>query len=171
MNNNSKSAIEIERKYVIEMPDLSFISDQPEYTESDILQIYLTSAKGETSRIRKRVFFDRVEYTKTTKIRIDAISSNEIESEISEGEFDLLALQIRDGSSALNKTRHTFSYLGNTIEIDIYPQWQRTAIMETELDSADKILDLPPFIKVIKEVTGDKSYSNSSMASSFPPEL
>ena len=171
MNKNSKNNLEIERKYVIEMPDFDLISSQPEYTSSEILQIYLASSDGETRRIRRRSYKDRVEHTETTKIRIDKISSRELEREISAEEFDLLSKEIREGSTPLNKTRYTFLYLENTMEIDVYPGWKRTAIMETEMDGYDKEVALPPFIKIVKEVTGDKAYSNSSMATKFPNEL
>ena len=170
MNKNSSNNLEIERKYIIEMPDFALISAQGEYTKSDILQIYLSAEGGQTRRIRRREYQDKTVYIETVKIRVDRMSSREIENEISKEEFDRLSAQIREGSKPLYKTRHTFNYLGNTIEIDVYPQWQSTDVMETELDGYDVEIALPPFINVIKEVTGNKAYSNSSMASHFPPE-
>jgi len=43
--------------------------------------------------------------------------------------------------------------------------------METELPSEDTNTDIPPFIKIIKEVTGIKAYSNASMSRAFPNEI
>jgi CYTH domain-containing protein len=43
--------------------------------------------------------------------------------------------------------------------------------METELEYRDEEVILPSFIKILREVTGDRSYSNAGMAESFPPEI
>ena len=64
----------------------------------------------------------------------------------------MLSKEIREGSTPLNKTRYTFLYLENTMEIDVYPGWKRTAIMETEMDGYDKEVALPPFIKIVKRL-------------------
>lgn len=170
MNNNTKSAVEIERKYIIKMPDLSVLSSQNDYTVSEILQIYLPSEQGETRRVRRRAYKDRTLYIETKKLRIDGMSSEEIERELTEGEFDLLASSPLAGTSPIIKARHTFIFEGQLFEIDIYPQWKSTAIMETELQARDTKIEMPPFIEIVREVTGVKGYSNAAMSRSFPPE-
>ncbi len=171
MTPDYKTNIEIERKYIIKMPNFPQILTQEKYTKSYILQIYLTSRKGETHRIRRRSYSDRVEFYETTKTRIDAMSVTEIEGEISEEAFARLSHQIADGTKPINKTRHTFIYKGQIFEIDVYPEWQNSAIMETELKSREDRAEIPPFIEIIREVTGDKAYSNAQMSKSFPQEI
>ena len=171
MSNSTHSGIEVERKYIVKKPEISILESQPEYTKSEILQIYLDSEEGITHRIRKRVFQDRTEYTETTKKRIDQISSEENEWEISKEEFDFLARKIKADTSKINKTRHTFTYCGQIFEIDVYPQWKNTAIMETELCDPLKEVAMPCFIVIVGEVSGDKSYSNAGMAKKFPREI
>ena len=163
-------ALEIERKYIIKMPRVEVLASQENYTSSEILQIYLPSEKGQTRRIRRRSYADRVKYIETTKIRVDSMSSREIEREMSEEEFLLLSETILEGTTPINKTRHTFIYLGQLFEIDIYPQWQNSAIMETELPSRETTVAFPEFLEIIREVTTDKAYSNAAMSRSFPPE-
>ncbi|MBQ8303086.1 MAG: hypothetical protein IJX97_06065 [Clostridia bacterium] len=167
---NAKIGLEIERKYIIKMPDVSVLSQQPEYTVSSILQIYLQGAIGETHRVRRRDFDDRVVCTETRKIRIDKISSTEIEGEIGIEEFDRLAASILKGTQPINKVRHTFLYEGQTFEIDVYPRWKNTAIMETELDAPSREVKIPSFINIVREVTGNKAYSNAGMSRQFPKE-
>jgi CYTH domain-containing protein len=167
----SETPVEIERKYIIELPDISELSKMESYTASDIEQIYLSSSPAVTHRIRKRVYNDRSVYTETKKIRIDKISSYEDEHEISAEEYARLSLNIREGSTPLSKRRHTFSYLGQTFEIDVYPEWKGSSILETELDSRERGVEFPDFIKVVKEVSGIKEYSNSSMSMRFPDEV
>ena len=163
--------VEIERKYIIKKPDVLALSTREEYTESEIVQIYLPSEKGETRRVRRRVYPDKTICTETRKIRIDNMSSTEIEREISTTEFDELSRNIKEGTSPIVKIRHTFLFCGQLFEIDVYPQWKHTAIMETELESREKQVKMPDFIKIICEVTGDKAYSNAGMSRKFPKEL
>lgn len=163
--------IEIERKYVIEKPRIADMASLENYTSSEIVQIYLASPSGVTHRIRSRAYSDRVLYYETTKIRIDKMSSHEYEREIEKREFDSLAEKIAEGSRPVIKTRYTFDFSGQTFEVDVYPEWEHTAVMETELPSREATATFPDFIRVIAEVTGDKRYSNAAMSRSFPEEL
>ena len=171
MSQEAKIGVEIERKYIIRMPDISVLKTQPEYTVSDITQIYVTPVDCDTHRVRRRAYPDRVLFVETRKTRIDSISVTEIEGEISETRFNELRDSILDGSSPVIKTRHTFLYEGQIFEIDIYPQWKNTAIMETELKDREERAKIPEFIEILREVTGIKEYSNASMSMSFPKEI
>lgn len=164
------NGIEIERKYIIHIPDIDTVSAFAGYTKSTIIQTYLESPEGTTRRVRKRKFADHTVYTETIKKRIDKISSREDESEITEEKYISMLSEMKHGTSPLHKTRHTFEYMGHTIEIDIYPQWKKFCIMETELGDKDEYVAIPAFIKILYEVTGEKRYSNAKMAESFPPE-
>ena len=168
---NSEPNIEIERKYIIKKPDALDMASCEGYSSSEIVQIYLTSPAGVTHRIRSRRYADGIRYYETTKIRIDKMSSHEYEREIEKREFDGLAERIADGSRPIIKTRHTFDYLGQTFEVDVYPEWKNTAVMETELLSREATATFPDFIRVVAEVTGDKRYSNAQMSRSFPEEM
>ena len=163
--------IEIERKFVIEMPDISVLSSLPGYSSSDIEQTYLSSDAGVTRRVRARKYQGRTVYTETKKMRIDNMSAHEDERKITREEYETLLSEIMTGTVTIFKTRHTFDFSGRVLEIDIYPNWRKTAILEVELDSREATLDMPDFIKVVAEVTGEKKYSNAAMAHEFPNEL
>lgn len=163
--------IEIERKFVIMMPDVAVLSRMPDYTVSEIEQTYLLSLQGITHRVRSRKYGSDVHYFETKKTRIDKMSVIEEEAEITEAEYKRLLLLKDPETRTLHKVRHTFLYEGLTVEIDIYPEWHSTAILECELPSRERDISLPDFIKVVKEVTGDYSYSNASMSRAFPREL
>jgi len=167
---DSSVNVEIERKFIIESPSAEELSKLIGHTESRILQIYLDSEAGETRRIRKREYPDRTVFFETRKIRIDGMSATEIEREISADEFLRLEGHIKSGTAPVKKIRHTFPYSGHTFEIDVYPEWKRSCIMEVELRKRDEKVDFPPFIKIIREVTGDKTYSNAQMSRKFPCE-
>ena len=163
--------IETEYKFIIEKPDERILREAADYTESNIVQIYLASVAA-THRVRRREYEDgSVSYTENKKVRISKMSSTEFEREITEAEYDELSKNIVSGASPLLKTRRTFSYGGKTFELDYYAAWERTCIMEVELESEDECVELPEFIRVIKDVTGLRDYSNHSMAHSFPAEI
>ena len=163
--------IETERKYVIVKPDVNLLMSQNGFTSSDITQIYLFD-KEKTHRIRKRVFSDgREEYTENTKRRISALSSIETEEEISCEKFCELMRQIAPNSSAVQKTRITFEYCNKVFEVDIYPKWDKTCILEVELENENEQIAFPDFINTVRDVTGDRKYSNHSMAYEFPKEI
>ena len=162
--------IETERKYIIVKPNSSVLKKQKNYTESQILQIYLNDDE-QTHRIRKRVFTDgRTEYTENTKKRISLLSSLEIENNIDFEQFEALRKNIEPLSRPIEKTRITFEFLGKTFEIDVYPEWKYTCILEVELDSENEKIEFPKFIKIIADVTGKKEYSNHRMSHAFPDE-
>ena len=163
--------IETERKYVISKPDISALAAQSGFTSSEITQIYLKDEE-KTHRIRKRVYSDgQVEYTENTKQRISHMSSVESEREIDAEVFERLKADIEPLTHPVIKKRITFEFVGKTFEIDIYPEWERSAILEVELKSENEKIEFPEFINVLKEVTGMREYSNHSMAYKFPKEL
>ena len=170
MSEKANTAIEIEKKYIISMPCQSDLEAMDGYSNSEILQIYLPSDDGSTHRVRRRRCGDKVSYTETRKIRIDRMSATEIEGEISAERFAELAAVPKSGTTPINKTRHVFFYLGQQFEIDVYPEWKNTAIMETELETRDTEVKFPEFIKIIRDVTGERGYSNAAMSVSFPKE-
>ena len=165
------AGIETEIKLIIEKPGEEALREMAGYTESRITQIYVEDPKL-THRVRRREYSDgRVVFTENTKARISYISSVENEREITEEEYLEISKRIERGASPLFKTRRTFEYSGRVVEIDYYREWQSTAILEVELESENEHPELPPFIKVLRDVTGDKKYSNHSMAHSFPDEI
>ena len=165
-----KHGVEIERKYIIMKPSVAAMSTCEGYTASEIEQIYLTSEDGITRRIRKRVTDGVARYYLTQKRRIDRMSSDEYEREISPGEYCRLRSERDPATRPIYKTRHAFFVGGQSFEVDVYPEWSATAIMETELDGRDTEVEMPEFIRVVREVTGVRGYSNAAMSRSFPGE-
>jgi CYTH domain-containing protein len=162
--------IETERKFIIEMPDICALSTYSNYQKSRIEQIYLNSENC-THRIRKRVYKDKTVYTETKKTRISSMSAIENENEISEEKYNNLKKMRRNGTKILEKTRHSFTFGTHTVEIDVYPEWKRSAVMEIELESENSSLTLPSSVKILREVTGNYEYSNAKMSECFPNEI
>lgn len=162
---------EIERRYIIRMPEMSRLCQQEDYRESEIEQIYLPAARGQTHRIRARTADGQTVYTETRKTRLDGMSALEQEEVIDGERYRQLAAQRAPDTQPLHKRRCTFTYRGALYEVDIYPQWPHTAILETELPSRDCQRPMPQVLCVLCEVTGDQRYSNASLSRHFPQEL
>lgn len=165
-----KAGIEIERKYIIMKPDLEIIKKAEGSTVSEIVQTYLLSDAGVTHRVRRRTMGGIPHYFETRKTRIDKMSVVEEEGEISVDEYNS-RLSLRDPNTRpIHKTRYTLPYERLTLEIDVYPEWQNTAILEVELPSRETEPTFPSFIEIVREVTGEKPYSNAAMSRAFPKE-
>ena len=165
------SEIEIERKYVIKMPDVATLRAMPDYTESEITQTYLATAEdGVTERVRRRVRGGISRFYHTVKRRIDKMSCKEDEREITEAEYRALILRSDAESRPIEKTRYTFSCGALTVEIDKYALWDNIAVLEVELPSRETVMELPGFVEVLFEATGNFAFSNASLAKKFPTE-
>lgn len=163
--------VEIERKYIIAMPKLELLRTISGYECSEIEQTYLKSEAQTTRRVRQRAYSDRTVYTETVKKRLDRLSAEECEREISENEYNELIKEIKPDTRPLKKTRHSFPFGDITVEIDVYPEWEHSCIMETELEAPNLAPELPSFIRILREVTGEWEYSNAGMAAKFPKEI
>ena len=153
--------LEIERKYLIRMPDASLLSALP---CSEIEQIYILSPENGRERIRRRVFADRVVFTHTVKQRLSDLSRIELEEEISEERFRELSKRPDPERSPIRKKRYLYGYDDQLFEIDVFPFWDDRALMELELGNEEQEIRLPSAIEIIREVTSDGRYTNSALA-------
>ncbi|MGM9588489.1 MAG: CYTH domain-containing protein [Candidatus Limivicinus sp.] len=160
------SIYEIERKYLIRYPDMDLLNSRAEKTE--ITQTYLKTRDGRTERVRKRGFDGAYVYTHTQKTRISDVKRIELEREISEEEYTRLLEDADPARSVIHKDRYCLAYREQMFEIDVYPFWNDRAIMEIELDDEGQEIIFPPEIQIIREVTSDKRYTNSSLAKQVP---
>lgn len=155
---------EIERKYLIEMPDTAALEKMPNCRRVSIEQMYLKEENGVRARIRRRTADGKSIYILTEKKFVSSMKRIEIEREITKTEYETLSARTEEGYAAIEKSRYCLMHGGKYFEIDVFPFWNDKAYAEIELCSEDEPFALPPFIKVIKEVTDDKSYTNRSLA-------
>ena len=156
--------LEIERKFLIIRPCEEMLMSMEGCIRHEILQTYLCSAPGVDERVRKRVTEGKVEYFHTLKEHRSPMVRTETESMIEETEYATLLKRADPAFRPLEKTRFCIPYAGQLLEIDVYPQLSEEAILEIELPSEETPVTLPPFLQVIREATGDKTYSNRRLA-------
>ena len=158
-------AFEIERKFLIEYPDIKILENYP---KSAIAQTYLKTDNGFTSRVRKRTSDGVTKYIFTEKKRVTDLRCIENEREVSVQEYAELLKLADPERITIEKTRYCLPFNGRVVEVDIYPFWTDRAIAEVELEREDEEVLLPDFIKVIRDVTSEKAYKNASIAKKIP---
>lgn len=155
---------EIERKFLIEYPDIKWLESNPSCQRIEIIQTYLNSAVGEEVRVRQRGVDGNYVYFETVKKRVTGLKRVEIERRLSQAEYLKLLMEADTSKRQIRKTRYCLSYENQYFEIDVYPFWNDKAIAEIELGDENTKITFPKQLKVIKEVTDDESYKNSSLA-------
>lgn len=156
--------LEIERKFLIEYPNIKLLEENPACRRVEIIQTYLKSDNGDEVRVRQRGEYGSYVYFLTIKRKLGGMKRVEIENHISQEEYLAYLMDADTAKRQIRKTRYCLMYKNRCFEIDIYPFWSDRAIMEIELADENDTFELPDFIKVIREVTDDDSYKNSSLA-------
>lgn len=158
--------LEIERKFLIKMPDEALLKKSGDIRILKISQTYTT----EGSRIRRVEEVGKITYIKTVKKHISDLVRLETEEEITLQEYEALLKLKQPDTITLNKTRYVYPYKNKNIEIDIFPFWQKQAFCEVELESEKDTFELPEFIEVIREITSDKAFRNYALSKNIPKE-
>lgn len=163
--------LEIERKFLIEYPPLKRLEKMLNCQKIDIIQTYLRTADPEVeTRIRQRGTDGHYIFFKTNKRKIGQGKRIEVESRLSQSEYLRLMMEADPRKRQIRKTRYCLSANGLYYEIDVYPFWNDQAILEIELHDESQRIVIPEFLKVIREVTNDEQYMNSSLAANAPQE-
>ena len=155
---------EIERKFLIQYPDLNWLENIPNCQRIEIIQTYLISKEGEEVRVRQRGMNGNYIYFQKLKKAVSGLKRVEIERRLSKDEYLTLLMDADPTKRQIRKTRYCLTFENQYFEIDVYPFWTDKAIIEIELSDENAEIVFPEQIKVIKEVTEDDAYKNASLA-------
>lgn len=155
---------EIERKFLIEYPDIHWLENLDNCQRIEIIQTYLKSDNDDEIRVRQRGIDGNYVYFETIKRKISELKRVEIERRLSQEEYLKRLMDADVTRKQIRKTRYCLTYENQYFEIDVYPFWKDKAIAEIELSEETAVIHFPKQIKVIKEVTDDEAYKNASLA-------
>ncbi|MBR3787221.1 MAG: AAA family ATPase [Firmicutes bacterium] len=158
---------EVERKYLIEYPDIEELIALPNCQKIDIIQTYLKFDGDGELRVRQRGDNGHYMYYETMKKALSGLKRVEVERRITQEEYLRLLMDADTSKRQIRKTRYCLASQNRYFEIDVYPFWEDKAILEIELADENEEIVFPEQVKVIKEVTDDESYKNSFLASKF----
>ena len=149
-----------ERKYVVEL-----VGEIPHCIESEITQTYLVAEPGCEVRLRRRAWQGKNVYVHTTKKNLANGEELVTERQIRSNLYQSLLQQADPYRQEIQKTRKSFIWKGQYFELD---NFQRPVgglmILETKGITEQEAVNFPPFIKVVKDVTGDAHYYNYNIA-------
>lgn len=155
---------EIERKFLIEYPDIAALERLPNCQRVEIIQTYLTAPEGEESRVRQRGIDGSYIYCQTTKKKVTGLKRVEVERRLSKDEYLRLLMDADPECRPIRKTRYCLTYENQYFEIDVYPFWKDKAVLEIELSDETAEIRFPKQVSVIREVTEDERYKNAMLA-------
>ena len=154
---------EIERKFLVEMPDLEALAALPGFRRVEIEQAYLPTTNDEKLRVRKWVENGQAIYYKTRRRRLNG-KKLEVEERLTQRSYKEMLEEAGDALQLLHKTRCSLQYDGQQFNVNIYPFWTDKAIVKIELNEEDGEVRLPPQLKLIREVTGQVEYKDYTLA-------
>lgn len=161
-----ETSFEIEKKFLIEYPDISYLDSLSNVKAVEIEQAYLKENEKKV-RVRKRGFDGNFSYYKTMKKNIGGMKKQEIEECLTKEQYE----KYREKAKLfISKTRYCISENHTYYELDVYPFWNDKATLEIELTGENEEYVLPKNIKVIKDVSEDKSYSNYNLSKQISKE-
>ena len=157
-----KKQIKKQKKFLVDISrcDLSKLNEGSK--DSRIEQSYLMSNQDEEKRVRK-VFIDGcVSYELTVYKIIDNNKYLVKSKKISEKMYDELLEFRKEGSFTILKNRRYFEYNGKYMYLDIFDN-EDLGYLEVNVGD-DEVIDIPPFLYVIDNVSELEEYSNARKA-------
>lgn len=168
---------EIERKFLVSEADLSGIDDIQLYSIESVYLDLVEMGKLDPqilSSPSREIRVSRVEdsdgvvaYWSVSKTGGHKLIREEAQIEISEEDYKK-AVE-RFGSKKVAKKRFKFPYNGNFFELDVFSD-KELVLMEIELRNPRQLFEIPPFVHVVKDVTGISDFYNSSLATEIVKE-
>ena len=152
--------IEDERTYIVELT-----GQLPESIESEITQTYLVADPDCEIRLRRRCWSGEVVNVHKTKKRISPTEVLETERQVSNALYESLLQQADPYRATIRKTRRSFIWRGQFFQIDTFHEpVNNLMLLETKGVAQTESVNFPPFIKVVKDVTGNPEYYNYNIA-------
>ena len=122
-----------------------------------------TASRTMQSRLRKRGRLGKFSYIHTIRKQVGG-QIIEVKTPINHREYSHLLDQQDSGHFTVNKTRRCFMYNNQYFQLDIYkepchPRCKGLMLLETYTMLPPDQLDLPTFLTIEKNVTGNPKYS------------
>ncbi len=150
-----------ERKYIVEID-----GEMPATIDSEIVQHYLVADPGSEVRLRRHLWASgKVVNIHTMKKRTADGQQVETGRQVENELYDSLLAQADPYRRPIHKQRRSLIWKGQYFELDSYlDELQGLTILETKGITQGEEVRFPPFIKVIREISGNREYYNYNLA-------
>jgi len=150
------------KKYLIEVDDI-LLDKLKEFHSLDIFQSYLTSNSIQR-RLRKKGMKDDWVYTYAETKYLENNERIKKEKMISQKEYIDMSSEINIQLHSISKRRCNFVYDFQYFTIDIFSFLDNKAIMDVQVTDKNSTIEIPNYIKVIKDISFDKNYQNYNIS-------
>ena len=150
-----------ERKYIVELTGAM----PTDCIESHIQQTYLTAEPGCEVRLRRRTSGANTLNIHTTRRRVSQTEELVTERQVTNALYESLLQQADPYRHTVSKRRRSFIHQGQFFELDTYEgSLEGLVILETKGIASHDDLRLPPFLRIVRDITGDTDYYNYNLA-------
>ncbi len=157
--------IEAYKKFLVNMPDIARIEQESNFSKIEITRIYLLNEDNENERsIIQRGCFGDYAFYYMEKRHYKGFDRIDVERKLSKNEYVSLLGKADTRLKQINKTRYCFIWNSKYYELDVFPFWNDKALLKIQLTNKDCVVEIPEFLRVIKDVSDDMSYTNYSLA-------
>ena len=159
--------LEIERKFLILYPDSDRLEKMPNCRKVYLSQTYFNTPEEGKFRLRQRGEGEEAVYIKTVKRKLNEMKRIEIETYISEEEYRRYISKKEYSIGTISKYRYCIAWESTYYELDVFPFWDKVALLEIELLSEEEAYTIPGFVTVLREVTTEKGFRNLALAKKY----
>ena len=145
---------------------IAMTGEIPECFESRITQTYLVAEPGSEVRLRRREWSGgKVVNVHRSKKRISDTEVIETERQVDNNLYEQMLQQADPYRQTIRKRRQSFIWKGQFFQIDTFlSPVSDLIVMETKGVAEQETVNFPPFIKVLEDVTGKRTYYNYNIA-------
>lgn len=155
--------VEIERKFLVAGAPAG--AWPVPFEQVEIEQTYLRSSDESSARVRRRSQHGASTYTHTIKRRIGDGQHIEVEHDITGREYVARLADADPSCRTIRKVRRCFVWGHRYFELDRFVEPHTgMLLLEVELESLDEGVELPPFLRIDREVTAESSFMNHALA-------
>ena len=157
--------VEIFKKYLVECDEevLKQLQNENRLPDIHIYQRYLKSEKGIEKRIRMREKGDTVHYYYSEASVISADKRYKTDRILSEREYRNYFKDLDGDLSPIDIERKSFFRDGHFYKFDIFSFDRTKALLSIQVQEGEEI-DIPEYIRVIRDVSDDVNYKNYYLA-------
>ena len=160
--------VEVFKKYLVEIDndDMERVAQEADHSIVHIFQQYLVSTSGIERRIRKRERNGSVLYYYSEASIISTNERIKRDRILSERQYYDYQNEVDRSLSSIDKIRHSFIYDNHFCKLDIFNFDQSKGLLSIQVPENGEEVNLPSYLKVVKEVTDNNAYKNYYLAKS-----
>lgn len=152
--------IKEECKYIVEV-----VGQLPETIDSYISQTYLVADPDCEVRLRRRTINGHTLNIHTSMRTVSPTERIITERQVSNQLYESLLQQADPYRVTLKKKRHSFIWKGQHFKLDTYSSpHEGLMILETKGMSCHADVKMPPFLRVVENITGNSKYNAYNLA-------